>query len=274
LALDSNRLAEFDFVLRVERFYAGLIEAADADQGSSTGQEPSLGGKLLYAGELNEPIRAMVVAGNITGAASLAATAGPAAQKQAVRDGVADFLVNSLDEALRILKNEIRKREPVAVCVGAAPEAVVREMLDRGVLPDLIAPGVCRGSESASFLGLGAKRVLPSSIDESRVLVCWRAASAPAQWMPKLDAIAMDCLEPDAWASRRWLRVAPRYLGRLASGVRLLYADREFATTFIERVRERVECGQIRVPVEIQSSDHGGGEEHHFSPSKASAGTD
>ena len=62
--------------------------------------------------------RALLLAGNIAGAASLAVTADAAAQKQSIRDGVADFLVNSLDEALRILKNEVRKREPVAVCVA------------------------------------------------------------------------------------------------------------------------------------------------------------
>jgi hypothetical protein len=52
----------------------------------------------------------------------------------------ADFLVTSLDEALRILKNEIRKREAVAVCVAAAPRPWRCEMLERGVLPDLLRP--------------------------------------------------------------------------------------------------------------------------------------
>ena len=80
----------------------------------------------------------MVVAANIAGAATLVATADRAAQRQAIRDGVADFLVNSLDEALRILKNQLRKRETVAVCVGLAPEAVEREMKERGVAPDLL----------------------------------------------------------------------------------------------------------------------------------------
>ncbi len=50
--------------------------------------------------------------------------------------------MTSLDEALRILKNEIRKRETVAVCVAAAPETVEREMLERGVLPDLLPPAL------------------------------------------------------------------------------------------------------------------------------------
>ena len=61
--------------------------------------EPSLGGKLLYAGELDAEARALLVAANIAGAASLAASADAAARKQAMRDGVVDFLVTSLDEA-------------------------------------------------------------------------------------------------------------------------------------------------------------------------------
>ena len=131
---DLNGTAAFDLALQAERFYAALIHTVGSDR------EPNLGGKLLYAGELDREGRALIVAANIAGAASLAATDEPAAQKQAIRDGVADFLVTSLDEALRILKNQIRKRETVAVCVAAAPEAVGREMLRRGVLPDLLRP--------------------------------------------------------------------------------------------------------------------------------------
>jgi urocanate hydratase len=220
--------AAFDFILQVERFYAALIPAADADSGG----DPGLGGKLLYAGDLVQG-RALAVAGNIAGAASLCATADAEAQKQAIRDGIADFLVTSLDEALRILKNEIRKRETVAVCVAAAPEAVEREMLERGVLPDLLAP---------------------ADADESQSLLTWSVATAPAFWLPKLDAIALDCLSPGDGAARRWLRLAPRYLGRLAQGIRLLRCDEQTALRFRARVREAVDGGEIPVPVEVQFS--------------------
>ena len=74
----------------------------------------------------------------LSGCATLAATADLAAQKQAIRDGTVDFVVTSLDEALRILKNEIRKKATVAVCVGWRLLTVEREMLERGVLPDLV----------------------------------------------------------------------------------------------------------------------------------------
>lgn len=253
----------------MERAYAGLTQTAAARLNAAAGKEPDLGGKLLYAGELDEAGRALVVAGNIAGAASLAATADLSAQKQAIRDGVVDFLVTTLDEALRILKNEIRRHETVAVCVGAAPEAVEREMLERGVLPDLLAPGAEHLPVGAEFHRQGAQPVESGSIEGCPVLIVWRVAAAPALWLPKLDAIVLDCLEPDACAARRWLRLAPRYLGRLAKGVRLLHCDDALAARLLELVRERVAHEKIAVPVEIQISSRGESRLHLFSPARS-----
>ena len=132
-SMATNPPHALQFAMQVERFYAGLILAAKP--GSDT--EPSLGGRLLYAGQLGADARALLVAANIAGAASLAVSADAAAGKQAMRDGVIDFLVTSLDEALRILKNEMRKRTAVAVCVVQDSEAdFARLLLERGVLPD------------------------------------------------------------------------------------------------------------------------------------------
>jgi hypothetical protein len=255
------------FALQVERLYAGLIRTASARGLASEtwDPEPSLGGKLLYAGQLDEEARALLVAANITGVASLAASADAAGRKQALRDGVVDFLVTSLDEALRILKNEIRKRETVAVCVALEPETVEQEMLERGVAPDLLRPGAA-----------------DSLVDQT--LLCWRVASSPSIWLPKLDAIALDCLEAslgapepalslpkgldsETWDSaRRWLRLAPRYLGRMAQGVRVLRCGESAAANFIERMRKEVESGEIGMRVEFRLSCEGQSEQYSFAP--------
>jgi hypothetical protein len=250
----------FSFALQVERLYASLLQTVPPALSS----EPGLGGKLLYAGELDEPTLALLAAGNIAGAATLASTASPSMQKQAIHTGVADFLVTSLDEALRILKNEIRKRETVAVCVAVAPEAVEREMLERGVLPDLLAPATLPGS--TAFLSQGACLVEPADEDESQVLLAWSVAVAPALWLPKLDTLAQDCLQPEDWTARRWLRLAPRYLGRLAQGVRVLRCDEQPAAEFLKRVRQALVQGEIGVPVEIRWSQRGESELHRLSP--------
>ena len=242
---DPNPSVALDFTLQVERLYAALFRLA-------TDEEPNLGGKLLYAGELAAASRALLVAANIAGAASLAATADVAAQKQAVRDGVADFLVNSLDEALRILKNEIRKRETVAVCIAAAPQGVEREMLERGVLPDLLAPHFRSGSPS---FGHTVPHIEAFPAPASQVLVTWGVATAPAQWLPKLDAIALDCLpatpDHETLAARRWLRVAPRYLGRLAQATRVLRCELNIAKQIVECVQSAVEGGEFAIEVHI-----------------------
>jgi hypothetical protein len=233
LTPETSPSAALDFILRVERIYAALVGSA----GSAEAGEPGLGGKLLYAGELDTYGRALLVAGNIAGAASLAAAADLAARKQTIRDGVADFLVNSLDEALRILKNEIRKRETVAVCVAGAPVAVEREMAERGVLPDLLP-----------------RNELPSAAD-GEALVAWSVAASPAQWLPKLDALAIDCFSASeghkADAARRWLRLAPRYLGRLAQGVHVLRCEVDVAKEFVARVQAAVDRGEFGVEVRI-----------------------
>ncbi|MDE3186662.1 MAG: hypothetical protein KGM96_03955 [Acidobacteriota bacterium] len=271
MALDPIPSAAFNFISQAERAYAGLMQATYGPEPISdpTG-EPALGGKLLYAGELDEPGRALMVAGNVAGAASLAATADPAAQKQAIRDGVADFLVTSLDEALRILKNEIRKRATVAVCVAATPDAVEREMLERGVLPDLLAPGMANHPAGTAFQRQGARVTRPNPTGAGTVLVAWRVAALPALWLPRLDTLALDCMAPDCLAPegapRRWLRLAPRYLGRLAQGVRLLRCDEKLAANLLQQVRERVASGEIAVPVEMQIISGGESHLHLFSP--------
>jgi hypothetical protein len=267
---DPNATPASELLFQVERLYASLSQSVLPDDADS---EPSLGGRLLYTGEL-APSRALLVAANIAGAASLATTADAAAQKQGIRDGVIDFLVNSLDEALRILKNEIRKRQPVAVCISLAPEAVEREMEERGVLPDLFA-----------------SKIAPSPQPEF-LLLC-SAAQAPALWLPKLDAIVLASIEANQPASlgapgpshlgtrestqpneaiiagrwqTRWLRLAPRYLGRLSQGQRLYPISEAAAASFIAAVKQKVETKEIATAIDISIIRKSRAEQHTLTP--------
>jgi urocanate hydratase len=270
LALDPSSTPAFDFLTQVAVSYASLLESPLAHP------ETGLGGNLFYAGELEAAGRALVVAANIAGAGTLVAAADPAAQKQAIRDGVADFVVTTLDEALRILKNQLRKRETVAVCVALPPSGVEDEMNERGVAPDLlrremrISPLhqalVLQRNEEAPIVPEDA----PTEPDPSRTpaLVTWRVNSALPKDLVKLDEIALDCLDADAWPARRWLRLSPRYLGRLAQELRLLDSNREFAARFINRVRQSVDRGEIAAAVEIRSYFRGLREELRFAPIK------
>jgi hypothetical protein len=238
------------FPLQVDRFYASLMRHAPS-------VEAGLGGRLLYVGELDEDGRALMVGANIAGAASLAATADSIAGKQAVRDGVADFLVTDLDEALRILKNQIRKHEPVAVCVAAAPATIEQEMVERGVLPDLVRQfGVRIGSDGSLAFGGSPATVAPLALSRYESHLAWSVDEAPARWLPRLDTIALDCVgsdeSPSAQIARRWLRFAPRYLGRLARNVRVLRCPAPTAREIAQRMRARVESGEIAVSPRIE----------------------
>lgn len=249
MPLEPLSAPAFAFIAQVDEYYAALMRSAHP--------EPHLGGKLFYAGELTgqarEQARAAIVAANIAGAASLAASAQADIAKQSMRAGQVDFLVNSLDEALRILKNEIRKRETVAVCLTAAPESIEQEMQDRGVQPDLLLTGNAVES-THSPEPIGPESILDSIADgtEERTWLTWRASQAPALWLPRLDALALSLLPSEASQTRRWLERAPRYLGRLAQNTRVLHVSDSFAADFIERVRNLAATSEIPIPIEVE----------------------
>ena len=223
--------------------------------------EPNLGGMLLYVGALDARSRAMVIAGNVAGCATLAVAEDPMVQRAAMRDGVVDFVVTSLDEALRIFKNEIRKRTPVAVCVGAAPGDVEREMVERGVLPDLVFAGVAGEDRKTLPFGSGAREIRSSDDDPNLALVAWQVADAPMRWMGRLDAIALTCLALDG-SMRRWIRLSPRYSGRDAQAQRALYCDSESAKQIIECFAQAVRSGEIKA--EVSARMVAGGETRVF----------
>jgi urocanate hydratase len=58
--------------------------------------------------------------------------------KKRLKTGYCDFMVNNLDEALRILKNAIRKKEAVSVGLDGNCADVIPELASRGVVPDLL----------------------------------------------------------------------------------------------------------------------------------------
>jgi urocanate hydratase len=198
----------------VHHFYACLAPLIDPKDG--------LGGKLLFAGELDQNATHLIRAANIAGAATLAASADAAALRQALREGVIDFLVTTLDESLRILKNEIRKRQPVAVAVSQAASAIALEMLDRGVQPDLLPPATKSTATSLSgFTALGARHISPPP-PSTRTLL---ALSIPVTWSNRpaeFEALLATHIAPDDHTNLRWLHLSPRYLGHAARRIRSL----------------------------------------------------
>ena len=219
------------FIAGIEQAYACLMQFA------SPAEAPSLGGKLLFTGELDESGRILASAGNIGGAATLAASADAAILRQAMRNGAIDFVVNSLDEALRILKNEIRKREPVSVAVSIAPIAIVAEMLDRGVLPDLLPPqpqSTDDAPDLSTFIAQGAHRIAAALSRPTSRLLIWQIPTEYAQRAAAFEALLQQNLQPDEHTASRWLRQSPRYLGPQFRRLRSLRCGEETASKLIE----------------------------------------
>ncbi|MGC1686746.1 MAG: urocanate hydratase, partial [Candidatus Acidiferrales bacterium] len=81
---------------------------------------------------------AQPLAATLIGAAFLGMDADPERIKRRVKTGYCDVMVNDLDEALRILKNAVRKREAVSVGLIGNCADVIPELAKRGVVPDIL----------------------------------------------------------------------------------------------------------------------------------------
>ena len=77
-----------------------------------------LAGKLIVSGGMGGMGGAQPLAATMTGAAFLGIDVDPERIKKRLKTGYCDFMVTTLDEALRILKNAVRKKENVSVGPG------------------------------------------------------------------------------------------------------------------------------------------------------------
>ena len=97
-----------------------------------------LAGKLVVTGGMGGMGGAQPLAATMNGAAFLGIDVDPERIKRRVKAGYCDVMVTSLDEALRILKNAVRKREATSVGLVGNCADLIPELAKRGVLPDLL----------------------------------------------------------------------------------------------------------------------------------------
>ena len=81
---------------------------------------------------------AQPLAATMNGAAFLGIDVDPERIKKRLKTGYCDFMVNTLDEALRILKNAVRKKENVSVGLVGNCADIIPELAERGVVPDVL----------------------------------------------------------------------------------------------------------------------------------------
>jgi urocanate hydratase len=94
--------------------------------GELVARHESWAGKLVFACGEGASATGLPAAASIAGGTALLLDPDAAAVKAVFRQGGVDFVVNTLDEALRVLKNEIRKQRPLSVALkGDVQSAVI-----------------------------------------------------------------------------------------------------------------------------------------------------
>jgi urocanate hydratase len=97
-----------------------------------------LAGKLIVSGGMGGMGGAQPLAATMTGAAFLGIDVDAERIKKRLKTGYCDFMVTTLDEALRILKNAVRKKENVSVGLVGNCADIIPELAERGVVPDIL----------------------------------------------------------------------------------------------------------------------------------------
>ena len=207
----------------------------------------SLGGRLLLGSQLDPEGVATVIASSVTGAASLCVDANADRLREGLRAGFVDFVVANLDEALRILKNEIRRARPVSVGVTAQPEPAIDAMIERGLQPDLLC--AIPPKRASVLLERGAVS-LPFQLqaEPETSILAWTVAEGSARTMRSIAELASAALDParnDTTARRRWLERSPRYLGRPFAAQQCMRMTSAEAAAFVERAHGAFPAARI-----------------------------
>ena len=98
----------------------------------------TLAGKLVVSGGMGSVGGAQALAATMNDGAFLGIDADPERIKQCTRGGYCDIMVNSLDEAVRILRSAVHEKRAVSVGLAGNCAEVLPEMARRGIVPDLL----------------------------------------------------------------------------------------------------------------------------------------
>ncbi|MDE1175096.1 MAG: hypothetical protein PW789_00635 [Edaphobacter sp.] len=215
---------------------------------------PSWAGRLVLSLGLGEEGAAFSMACHIAGAVSLAIDDDPDRLRVVVRSGAADFVVNTLDEAIRAIKNEVRKGAPLSVALKADMGKALEEILARGMAPSLFTsfggalPGHLTERACDYFVSLGAAVVdfdmggdislqrCGTTLSSHRLLAPlvsgeqWKMAHATcgaAAELRRFDEESLRLLPEEDRLRRRWLEGAPSLFQSIRPPQRWLWVTKE-----------------------------------------------
>jgi Urocanase Rossmann-like domain len=190
---------------------------------------PDWRGSLILNLGLDPQGTAVALASNIAGAVCLSLEQDPAIARQALRSGACDFVVNTLDEALRAMKNEVRQHKPLSVGLQGNQSEILDEIFERGVAPQLVTglvdPAALQKFQTQGaivFTDVEAATLLASIAEENH----WTAQDflhpTPSA-LKSFDLQAADLLSPEDTLRRAWLAAAPRLFPRETPPHRVLW---------------------------------------------------
>ncbi|MHB8301520.1 MAG: hypothetical protein ACYDC6_01590 [Acidobacteriaceae bacterium] len=206
----------------------------------------SLAARLVVSADFGATGAELALATTMAGGAFLGIEPDALLLKNAVRNGSCDFMVNTLDESLRVLKNELRKHKPVSVGLLGNPHEVLAIMADRGVQPDLVTSN----TGTAPFLERGAGLAASETKQEAdEVEVTWTARNL--QDLLRIDRIAMDVLPPEDTLRRRWLQQAAGSFHRQRPLQRVLGMQRQELDGLLDLLSRAKENGDLATPASI-----------------------
>jgi urocanate hydratase len=203
---------------------AAAYEVLEALAAGSPEGVSSFGGKLLLCADLGEAGFAYSLAMSIAGGTFLGVESRPQRLKEALRDGVCDYMVNSLDEALRVLKNEIRKKTPISVGLLGDLTSIVKEAVDRGVQPEFVVAGTSLPDAAVLdvFLERGAINLITAAAQVERVqpadLVV--ACAASTSILRNFERAVTTVLDGSTASRLKWAESSPRYFRRTTPPMR------------------------------------------------------
>jgi urocanate hydratase len=223
-----------------------------------------LAGKLIAAESMSFAGAALSLAAIMQGAAFLGIDAVSERIKRYVKAGYCDVMVNNLDEALRILKNAVRKREPASVGLTGDPAEVTQEMASRGVVPDLLANAANAGDERTSALqdsanalqklgsiSLGAtSRSTTTEHSNDGATVCFVALSGEPSDIQCIDRLLLELFPEDEPFARR-LRVLRRRVRHQGLPARALWLSGQQSSRLGMAVNQLVAQRELKAPIVI-----------------------
>jgi urocanate hydratase len=222
--MQQGQLSGSDLQRQTLRLYGELVVRRE-----------SWAGRLVFACGAGVSASGLPAAVSIAGGVSLVLDSDAAVVKSVFRQGGVDFVVNTLDEALRVVKNEIRKGRPLSVVLVSEVKAALAEMMERGVLPDL---QVLMEGEAAE-LGLERLRLMRAGgiLEQSELLEGWLVErswsevvlpAATTAELREMDARLLGML-PDA-LRRAWVQRIGRY--QRSGGMRVVWLTEEERVVF------------------------------------------